>query len=171
MKKQAAKDDLNSLLQVNSSNKGKIAFRRRLHFTIERGSLKQLVEDLKDDNLSLETIVKLMKTMHEFEPSSPSSSAMKLFKHFKAIQKAARALYSAVSTGWLSCNHQSHEVLIHLEDRVTRSHDKPKTLKKDQVSFEVFLSPDDKASPIERVWQQAVIKWLEEDSGPLNATK
>ena len=155
---------------MNGSGQGKIAFRRRLHFTIERGSLKQLVEDLKDDNLSLETIVKGMKTMREFEPSSPSSSAMKLFKHFKAIQKAARALYSAVSTGWLSCNHQSHEVLIHLEDRVTKSHNKPKTLK-DQVSFEVFLSPDDKGSSSERIWQQAVIKWLQEDSDQPNATQ
>ena len=156
---------------MNGSNKGKFALRRRLHFTIERGSLKQLVEDLKDDNLSLETIVKGMKTMHEFEPSSPSSSATKLHKHFKSIQRAARSLYSAVSTGWMSCSHESHEVLIHLEDRVTKSHKKPKTLKKDQVSFEVFLSPDDKASSSERIWQQAVIEWLEEDSSQLNAAR
>src|SRR5712664_555929 len=57
-KSKAEKDDLQAVIVANPQEEGGFAFMQRLEFTLERGRLKQLVEALKEENLTLETIAK-----------------------------------------------------------------------------------------------------------------
>lgn len=48
---QTQRDDLAAVLAANTPRDGKFLFRERLSFTIERGSLKSLLEELREDRL------------------------------------------------------------------------------------------------------------------------
>jgi hypothetical protein len=123
--------------------------------------LRKLIDDLKEDNLTLETIIKGMRTMHEFEPSPLTGEAFQLAKSFQRIQKLARSLYVAVTRGWTSCSHPSHKVMIHLDDRLASSRKTQKRLKKltAPVSFGLFICSADGDC---EAWCEAAVQATEE---------
>ncbi|RWA07670.1 hypothetical protein EKO27_g7440 [Xylaria grammica] len=54
----ASKDDLAALLIANPPVKGRFEFSERISFSIERGTLNALIEELGEDRLNLKTIIK-----------------------------------------------------------------------------------------------------------------
>jgi hypothetical protein len=125
--------------------------------------LKTLIDDLKEDNLTLETIIKGMRTMHEFEPSALTGEAAELAKSFQRIQGLAKSLYTAISKGWTSCSHPSHRVMIHLDDHLSSIRTKQKRLKKltAPISFGLFLCSIDSGC---HIWNEAAVQVIERAS-------
>ncbi|KAK3352480.1 hypothetical protein B0T25DRAFT_606336 [Lasiosphaeria hispida] len=74
---------------------GYFAFKERLSFSLKRGSLKALLEDLHDDRLSLKLITKALKDRQEFAARSPSRDAVKMARQLAQMQVKAISLFSA----------------------------------------------------------------------------
>jgi len=134
------------------------AFMQRLEFTIERGKLKQLVEALKEENLTLERITKGMRTIHEFDSQFPSGDSVKLARIFNRVQRYAKSLHTAIACGWMPGCHPNHEVMILLRDRIRRA---PKSLKfSDAVVFDMIFESEDQTTAHGR-WHAATVYALE----------
>ncbi|KAM5341218.1 hypothetical protein ACJ41O_015327 [Fusarium nematophilum] len=95
----AAKNDLTALVAANVTQDGRIRFRERLSFTIERSTLRGLLEELTEDRLSLKTIIKGIRTQQEFAAREPSHEAKRLATIFSQVQAGAKALFTTMCQG------------------------------------------------------------------------
>ena len=144
---QAAKNDLVAILEANTPAKSSLAVKERLTFTIERASLKGLLEELREERLSLKAIIKGMKTQQEYAAREPSHDARRLATAFEKVQTSANSLFTAICQG-LTCKCQiGHKVMIRLDSRVPLQQRRPKLVRKahDSITFNLCFSVEDEA--------------------------
>ncbi|KAI1373035.1 hypothetical protein F4677DRAFT_235567 [Hypoxylon crocopeplum] len=148
-----AKDDLVAILGANPPARGSFAFKERVTFTIEKGSLKGLVEELREDRLSLKTIVKGMKTQQEYTAKQPSHDAGRLAKIFAQVQSTATPLFAAVCKVCICKCPSKHKVLMRLDNRVPLHKERPKLGRKatEQTTFSLVFE-------LEEFLQEAIVK-------------
>ncbi|KAK7728333.1 hypothetical protein SLS63_006781 [Diaporthe eres] len=137
----AQKDDLSAVLAANTPCNGKFSFRERLSFTIEMGSLKGLLEELREDRLSLETIIKGLKTQQEYLAKEPSHDARKLAASFSKVQQTASTLFSAICQCCSCPCITGHGLLLRLDHRVPTQRVRAKVRKKadEPTTFSLFM--------------------------------
>ncbi|KAF4467135.1 hypothetical protein FALBO_5994 [Fusarium albosuccineum] len=108
----AAKDDLRALIAANVPEDGHFRFRQRLSFTIERNTLRGLLEELTEDRLSLKTIIKGIRTQQEFAAREPSHEAKRLATIFSQVQTGAKALFAAMCHGCTLPQQRERAILL-----------------------------------------------------------
>ncbi|KAI1134856.1 hypothetical protein F5Y05DRAFT_193231 [Hypoxylon sp. FL0543] len=113
-----AKDDLAAIIAANKPGKGLFAFKQRVKFTIEKGSLKELIEELREDGLSLKIIIKGMKTQREYTAKQPPHDAEKLATIFERVQTNATPLFAMMCRVCICKCPTKHKVLIRLDNRM-----------------------------------------------------
>lgn len=138
---QAQKDDLAAILAANTLRNGRFSFRERLSFTIERGSLKSLLEELREDRLSLKTIIKGLKTQQECLAKEPGRDAQKLAANFSRVQQTASTLFSAMCKCCSCPCMTGHGLLLRLDNRVPIQRVRAKKGKKadEPTTFSLFM--------------------------------
>ncbi|KAJ8126018.1 hypothetical protein O1611_g7620 [Lasiodiplodia mahajangana] len=114
-----AKDDLAALIDANPARDGKFEFRKRVHFAIRRRSLSDLVDQLRDDRLSLEVVVRGVKTRQEWIVKQASIDAIRLAQGFSETRRTVASLYLAIQQGY-TCNCPNHRIFLHLQNRTMR---------------------------------------------------
>ena len=126
------------------SKDGKFAFSERLAFTIERGSLKTLLEELREDRLSLKEIVKGLKTEQKYFAREPAHDAQKLAANLTEVQEKASALFSAMCSSCTCACHRKHNVLMRLDNRVPQR-DRPRPIRrvKEPTVFSLVFDVED----------------------------
>ncbi|KAK6853614.1 hypothetical protein PG995_010426 [Apiospora arundinis] len=110
----AERDDLSAILACNSSEQ--IAFKGRVSFTMKKASLVELVDDLRDDRLSLKEILKAVRVQQATAPKQASHDAAIIVQTLERVRKAALPLYPAICSA-CTCDCQEHRVLIRLDHR------------------------------------------------------
>jgi hypothetical protein len=101
----------------------KFSLGQRLDFTIDRGSLKVLLNDLKEDNLTLDFIVTRLKAFREAGIRAPSNEAGKLAEYLQRVQGLVGSLHTTLQSSWKPGCHPSHEVMFRLDDRINDESD------------------------------------------------
>lgn len=106
--------------------------------------MNDLVEELKEDRLSLKVIIKGMRTQREYIESQPSQDAQKLASAFNQIQGYAKALFVAICRS-CTCKFQDrHKILLQLHNRIPAPNEKwgirGRSLA--QVAFNLVLDVD-----------------------------
>ncbi|OTA01363.1 hypothetical protein A9Z42_0016860 [Trichoderma parareesei] len=134
----AAKDDLKAILENNSTSASSFAFKERLSFSIEKGSLKQLVEELSEDRLSLKELIDNMKTQQEYTSRNPSEDAQKMAKKLCRIQKYAAPLFEAMRKGCDCGCKNKHKVFMKLDSRIPLKRSRRGKLK-DETQFSLLF--------------------------------
>ncbi|KAJ8132880.1 hypothetical protein O1611_g747 [Lasiodiplodia mahajangana] len=138
----APKDDLNALLIANPPTRGRnFEFKERISFSIERGALAALIEALREDRLSLKTIIKGMKTEREYTSKLPSRESSKLSATLTQVSAYARSLFTAIcQTCTCSCQN-NHKVLLELQARIpaTGATKRPTRSKKPSMTFKLVF--------------------------------
>ncbi|KAI1409484.1 hypothetical protein F5Y13DRAFT_181986 [Hypoxylon sp. FL1857] len=156
-----AKDDLAAILAANQSGKGAFAFKHRVKFTIEKSSLKVLIKELREDVLSLKTIIKGMKTQREYTARQPSHDSERLARMFGQVQINATPLFATMCKVCTCECPTRHKVLMRLDNRMRlqkeRSRLRPKA--KEHTIFSLVFEFEDylqealvKASEAEEAW-------------------
>ncbi|KAJ0114903.1 hypothetical protein J7T55_004645 [Diaporthe amygdali] len=137
----AQKDDLAAILAANTSRNGTFSFRERLSFTIERGSLKGLLEELRENRLSLKTIIKGLKTQREYLAKEPSHDAQRLAANFREVQQTASALFPAMCKCCSCPCMTGHGLLLRLDNRVPIQRVRAKVGKRadEPTTFSLFM--------------------------------
>ncbi|KAG8166645.1 hypothetical protein KVR01_002334 [Diaporthe batatas] len=140
----AQKDDLSALLAANTPCNERFSFRERLSFTIERGSLKSVLEELREDRLSLETILKGLKTQRQYLAKEPGQYAQKLATNFRKVQQTATTLFTAMCKCCSCLCEPRHSLLLRLDNRVPTQRARAKVGQKadDPMRFALFISLD-----------------------------
>ncbi|KAI1759181.1 hypothetical protein GGR53DRAFT_168286 [Hypoxylon sp. FL1150] len=148
-----AKDDLAAILAANRPVKGSFAFKQRVTFTIEKGSLKELVEELREDRLSLKTIIKGMRTQQEYASREPSHDAGRLAKIYAQVQINATPLFAAMCKICTCRRHTEHKILMRLDNRVPLQREKLRLARKakEDTTFSLVLK-------LENDLQEALVK-------------
>lgn len=122
MMEQASKDDLRALIKANPQVNGRFEFKKRLSFAIERSSLKALLEDLREDRLSLGLICSSLQNNHHSPARDTSREAVKIARRLAQVRSRAASLYSALSNGRSTCKCQAeHSVMNQLQSRAAKS--------------------------------------------------
>ncbi|TFA98047.1 hypothetical protein CCMA1212_010227 [Trichoderma ghanense] len=134
----AAKNNLKAILEYNPVGASSFAFKERLSFTIEKGSLKQLVEELSEDRLSLKELIDSMKTQQEYTSRHPSDDAQKLAKRLSRIQKHAAPLFEAMLKGCNCGCKNKHRVFMRLDSRIPLKRGRRRKLK-DETEFSLLF--------------------------------
>ncbi|KAK0732320.1 hypothetical protein B0H67DRAFT_640605 [Lasiosphaeris hirsuta] len=114
----AAKDDLRALLDTNPPAAGCFAFKKRLKFSLERDSLKTLLEDLREDRLSLKEITNTLKSQKGFTARSSSHNVAKMVRQLAQVQSKAVSLFPALCGGCTCRCQAKHRVMTRLERRL-----------------------------------------------------
>ncbi|KAL1854331.1 hypothetical protein Daus18300_011517 [Diaporthe australafricana] len=137
----AQKDDLAAILAANTPRNGAFSFRERLSFTIERGRLKGLLEELREDRLSLKTIIKGLKTQQEYFAKEPGHDAQKLAANFRKVQQTASSLFSAMCKCCSCPCMPGHGLLLRLDNRVPIQRVRAKVGRKadEPTTFSLFM--------------------------------
>ncbi|KAI8627474.1 hypothetical protein F5Y19DRAFT_166819 [Xylariaceae sp. FL1651] len=104
-------DDLASILAVNDIKC--LAFKKRVRFTIERTVPRDLVEELREDRLSLQAIIKAMRTQTERTQRYPSYEASSLEKTFERVRENVIPLFNAICKG-CTCKCLEHHIRMKL---------------------------------------------------------
>ncbi|PTB66161.1 hypothetical protein BBK36DRAFT_1119335 [Trichoderma citrinoviride] len=138
LKSISAKDDLKAILEHNPVGASSFAFRERLSFTMEKGSLKQLVEELSEDRLSLKELIYSMKTQQEYTSRHPSDEAQKLANKLSRIQKHAAPLFEALRKGCSCSCENKHRVFMKLDNRIPLKSGRRRKLK-DETEFSLLF--------------------------------
>lgn len=125
--------------------KGSFAFKERVTFTIEKSSLKELVEELREDRLSLKTIIKGMRTQQEYASREPSHYAGRLAKIYAQVQTNATPLFAAICKTCTCRWHSEHKVLMRLDNRVPLQRETPRLARKakEDATFSLVLRIED----------------------------
>lgn len=161
-----AKNDLKAVLSANPAQNGKYAFLERTRFTIDRESLEVLVNNLKEENLTLKDVVEGVRTLAREEPMAASRSSQRLAAMYKRVQQHAQALYRAVSSVWIRSCHEKHKVLLHLNSHVPKQKFNL-LLRQEEISenvhFKIFFNEDEQSiSP--KLWHEASIQPIEAEN-------
>ncbi|KAI3317382.1 hypothetical protein HD806DRAFT_515334 [Xylariaceae sp. AK1471] len=117
----AAKDDLGALLAANPPVQGHFEFQKRISFTIERGALSALIDELKEDRLSLKVIIKGMRTEKEFTTKFPSHESQRLSRFLTQVSTYAKSLFLAMCETCACSRQNNHKVLLELHHRIPES--------------------------------------------------
>ncbi|KAI1116815.1 hypothetical protein F5Y14DRAFT_405323 [Nemania sp. NC0429] len=107
--------DLADTLMFN--NISSLTFKKRVRFTIEKTVLKDLVEELKEDRLSLQAIIKAMRTQTERTMRQPSYEASSLGKRVENIRESVMPLFNAICRG-CTCKCAPHHIRMRLDNRL-----------------------------------------------------
>ncbi|KAI8635262.1 hypothetical protein F5Y19DRAFT_5551 [Xylariaceae sp. FL1651] len=138
----AAKDNLSALLAANPPTQGQnFEFKERVSFSIERGALSGLIEELREDRLSLKNIIKGMKTEREYTAKLPSRESQILAIILTEVSAYAKSLFKATCQACTcSCQH-NHKVLLELQNRIPQAKTtKPlDRLKKGPLAFNLIF--------------------------------
>ncbi|KAI1151728.1 hypothetical protein F4825DRAFT_421934 [Nemania diffusa] len=115
----ASKDDLNALLAANPLIQGRnFEFKERISFSIERGALSTLIESLREDRLSLKTIIKGMKTEREYTTKLPSRESSIISARLTRVSAYAKSLFIATCQPCTCKCQTNHKVLLELQARI-----------------------------------------------------
>ncbi|GAW19458.1 hypothetical protein ANO14919_089450 [Xylariales sp. No.14919] len=117
----ASKDDLAALLVANPPVKGRFEFSERISFSIERGTLNALIEELSEDRLNLKTIIKGMRTEKEYCTKQPSTESKRLSRILGQVSVSAKALYIAMCQTCTGACHNNHKVFLELHNRMPQA--------------------------------------------------
>ncbi|KAJ3578105.1 hypothetical protein NPX13_g2467 [Xylaria arbuscula] len=104
-------DDLVSILAMNDIQS--LAFKKRVRFTIQRTVLKDLVEESREDRLSLQSIIQAMHTQAERTQRQPSYEATSMQRTFDKVRETVIPLFNAICKG-CTCNCSKHYVRMKL---------------------------------------------------------
>ncbi|KAI1170208.1 hypothetical protein F4777DRAFT_595397 [Nemania sp. FL0916] len=115
----ASKDDLAALLEANPLKKGHFEFHKAIVFSIERGTLATLIEELDEDHLNLKVIIKGMKTERENCAKSPSRKSKRLSRTLSQVSASAKALYLAMCQRCSCVCQNNHKVFLELHNRMS----------------------------------------------------
>ncbi|KAH6684940.1 hypothetical protein F5X68DRAFT_262808 [Plectosphaerella plurivora] len=151
---QHQKYDLAHIVAANTPGAdGQFYFRERLAFTIERRSLKTLLDELTEERLSLKAIIKGIRTQREFAAREPSHEAHRIASIFFQVQAGAQALYSAMSQGCTCRCIDPHRVMMRLDNRLPQQRQKAiMAIRKNQgTTFSLIFT-------LEGSLQEAVVK-------------
>ncbi|KAI0435595.1 hypothetical protein F4803DRAFT_545016 [Xylaria telfairii] len=134
-------DDLEAILAANPPSGGKFAFKNRLSFAIHYSALRELVEDLSEDRLSLKIIIKGMKTQQDYAAKSPTGDSKRFAKIFARVQRNATPLYLAINDRCACKCSNSHKILMRLDNRIPLQKAKPKLGRKimEHTNFNLVL--------------------------------
>lgn len=132
-------------MAVNPPGKGSFAFKERVAFTIEKASLKELVEELREDRLSLKTIIHSMRTQQKYALRQPSHAAGRLVKIYAQVQINATPLFAAMCKVCTCKHHDKHKVLMRLDNRMPLQREKPKLVHrtKEDTTFSLVFELED----------------------------
>ncbi|KAF4961795.1 hypothetical protein FSARC_10091 [Fusarium sarcochroum] len=147
----ASKDDLKALLAANPPNGTGFNFKGRLSFTIERRALRELLQELNEERLSLKTIIKGARTRQEFSAREPSLEAKRLAFVFSQVQEGARSLFAAMCHGCTCSCMASHTVLMQLKNRLPQERERTMKTKKETTMFNLVF-------PLDGSLQEASVK-------------
>ncbi|KAI1123793.1 hypothetical protein F5Y10DRAFT_45532 [Nemania abortiva] len=117
----ASKDDLAALLIANPLVKGHFEFTERISFSINRGTLNALIEELGEDRLSLKAIIKGTKTEKDYFIKHPSSESKRLSGILSRVSASAKALYIAMCQSCACACQNSHKVFLGLHNRMPQA--------------------------------------------------
>lgn len=106
------------MLDANPPVAGRFAFKERLSFTLKKSSLKALLEDLKEDRLSLKLITKSLKAQQEFTARDPSHEAVKMARQLAQVRSVADSLFSGLCRGCTCQCQTKHSAMTRLENRL-----------------------------------------------------
>ncbi|KAI0153070.1 hypothetical protein GGR57DRAFT_492502 [Xylariaceae sp. FL1272] len=138
----AYKDDLRVLVEANRPTNGsKFEFRNRLKFSIDRGVLNELVDALGEEHLTLEAIVKGMKTQQAHTSKDPSPEATRISTFLTQVSTYARSLFTAAcQTCTCSCKN-NHTVFLGLQSRIPPPKAKrfEKNVEQGSMGFEIVF--------------------------------
>ncbi|OTA62058.1 hypothetical protein K449DRAFT_351199 [Hypoxylon sp. EC38] len=161
-----SKDDLATILAANQPRKGSFAFKERVRFTIEKGLLKELIEELREERLSLKIIIKGMRTQREYTARQASHDAERLANIFGQVQTNATPLFAAVCKV-CTCNCPTkHKVLMRLDNRMRLQKERSmfKCKIKGQMTFNLVFEFED-------YMQEALVKASEVEEAGFEDTK
>ncbi|KAI0147706.1 hypothetical protein GGR57DRAFT_242858 [Xylariaceae sp. FL1272] len=134
------KGDLAALVVAN--NEKAISFKKRVKFTIEKTVLRDLVEELREDRLSLQAIIKAMRTQKERTNRRPSYEAGALARVFELVRQSMMPLFTAIRTG-CTCKCSNHRVLMRLDSQTRPDGESHGPLRRNQIqqdfSFDLML--------------------------------
>ncbi|KAK8077005.1 hypothetical protein PG996_003175 [Apiospora saccharicola] len=116
-----AKDDLGALLAANPPGDKGFAFKERISFSIDKGRLVQLIEELNEDRLSLKTIIKGMKSQQQYTIKEPTRDSNKLATLLGQVQTQAQSLFTAMTKSCECSCPRRHRVLLQLHNRIPSS--------------------------------------------------
>ncbi|KAI0156710.1 hypothetical protein GGR52DRAFT_198044 [Hypoxylon sp. FL1284] len=141
----AAKDDLAAILAVNPPGTASFAFKKRVTFTIEKASLNELIEELREDRLSLKTIIDYTRAQREYASRQPSRDAGRLTKIYAQVQFNATSLFTAMCKICTRRHHSKHNVLMRLDSRVPVQGEKPRfaSRTKEDTTFSLVFKLED----------------------------
>ncbi|KAK7921557.1 hypothetical protein PG985_009579 [Apiospora marii] len=142
---QADKDDLVALLAANPPGEKGFAFQERISFSIEKGRLVQLIEELNEDRLSLKTIIKGMKSQQQYTIKEPTRDSNKLATLLGQVQTQAQSLFTAVTRSCECSCPKRHRVLLQLHNRIPSSKVRKRTSapKQPQMTFKLAVEIGD----------------------------
>ncbi|KAJ8132384.1 hypothetical protein O1611_g1240 [Lasiodiplodia mahajangana] len=124
------------LLVVN--NLGSLTFKKRVRFTIEKTVLRELIEELKEERLSLQAIIKAMRTQRERNPRQLSYKAISLEKRLEKVRENVIPLFSAICRG-CTCKCPKHRIRMRLDSRFRPGSEPPQTLKRGKSEADVMF--------------------------------
>ncbi|KAK0668907.1 hypothetical protein QBC41DRAFT_320875 [Cercophora samala] len=135
------RDDLGSLLEANPPDK-KITFMERVSFTIKRGKLKALHEELDQSRLSLGTIIEKRKGLQDFSSHEASQHTSRIVLRLIQIRSPACSLSSALHKSCCCRCVGSHRILFRLESRIPIDRQPRRTSRvmKSSTTFNLVLS-------------------------------
>jgi hypothetical protein len=104
------------------------AFRSHITFTVERNCLKELDEELREDRLSLKTIVAGLKSQQEYTTITPSGHSRRLTKFFAQVHSNATPLLNAICQSYkCKCKcENNHKALMRLDSRASMQPARPR---------------------------------------------
>ena len=92
--------------------------------------------------MTLETVIRGMKTIRELQSQSPGDDSKRLAKSLQAVQQGALSLHAAITSGWTIGCHAAHKVMLNLRSSTeTQNHKlKSRWTRKNPIMFQMFIS-------------------------------
>ncbi|KAF7534816.1 hypothetical protein G7054_g5932 [Neopestalotiopsis clavispora] len=138
-------DDLVAILVANPFHESGFSFLKRLKFTIERGSLKSLIDELSEDRLSMKTIISRVKARKEHSIKDASRSARRLARVYTRINHNCTPLLKAICQACNGSCTNEHKALMKLDSRAPKALEPHHRLKNpsEDVAFHLFIQLGD----------------------------
>ncbi|KAL7930308.1 hypothetical protein V8C35DRAFT_313521 [Trichoderma chlorosporum] len=134
----AAKDDLKAILEYNPMGTSSFAFRGRVTFTMEKDSLKLLVEELREDRLSLKEMIDNLKLRQGYTVKQPTDDARQLAIILSTVQQQAALLFEAMRKGRECGCENNHKIFMRLDNRVPLKNSRRRSTR-EQIEFSLIF--------------------------------
>lgn len=129
--------------------------------------IKEATRDLEAATNSLDRCTRVVLTNRQSNSYRSSRKAAQLSKAFRRVKKFAGSLHVAISQGWATGCHESHEAKLFLEDRVNVAGDILKRVEtspsKTGLLFGIIVSPTMHQGHC--LWHETAVLVLDEESG------